>query len=190
MIATTPIANSDKEEGFGTAEMLRLTRTILLISIALVQLAVAESSCATEQIRDRIAIDGNSYQNQAVMRGLWRKHSEEPDGRDLMPHFESRSTANRRGYWAKFAIKNGELLWTQLHDHLYCVAWWQYRFRCPPLVDSLPFYPPSRFPSNSEKYHESYFRFGDATLRNRDCVEFDRRRVATVSRPRRSGRDE
>jgi hypothetical protein len=94
-------------------------RNVLLISTAVIQFTLAQSTCATEQTKDHIVIDGRSFPiNQKIMRGLWRRHSEEPDGRGLMPLFEFRSTANRRGYWAEFKIRNGELYLSRIEGRI------------------------------------------------------------------------
>ncbi len=92
---------------------------ILLFAAALVPIAFANPASATEQMRDRIVINGNSFAlNQALMRSLWHKHGEEPAGREPMPAFTARSTANWRGYFAMFAIEDGKLYLTRIDGRI------------------------------------------------------------------------
>ncbi|WP_037251670.1 hypothetical protein [Rhodopirellula europaea] len=83
-------------------------RIILLFAAAM--LSATTPAYATVQVNDQVIVGGNTYGIfQLPMLGLWYYSDEEPDGREPIPNFEMRSSANSRGYRAIFSISCDKL---------------------------------------------------------------------------------
>ena len=81
----------------------------LVATFTIVLLATSIAS-ATEQVRDRLEINGRTYAiEQQPMLGLWHSVDLKSGGEKPMPKFSVTSSANWRGYVATFSIANDKL---------------------------------------------------------------------------------
>ena len=81
-----------------------------MLLVAVIVVAASKPAYATIQANDSVVVGGKTYGIfQLPMVALWHYPDEEPAGREPIPNFEMRSTANWRGYKAKFSISRDKL---------------------------------------------------------------------------------
>lgn len=82
---------------------------MLLVTMALC-FVVARCALATPQANDTIVVGSKTYGIfQLPMSGYWHRDDEPAEGRLPFPKFEVASSADWRGYLAKWAISRGRL---------------------------------------------------------------------------------
>ena len=92
-------------------------KTLLLAF--LLSFVVVSDLLATPQANDTIVIGGNTYGIfQRPMTAYWHHADEQAEGRQPFPKFEVTSTANWRGYIAKWSLSRGKLFLRNLEGQV------------------------------------------------------------------------
>ncbi|MFG0253719.1 MAG: hypothetical protein ACF787_01260 [Rhodopirellula sp. JB053] len=84
-----------------------MKRLLVLLCLSAI---LATQAHATQQINDRLVVNGKTYGIfQLPMNGYWRREDEPADDRKVHPLFDATNSSNWRDYVATFAIANGRL---------------------------------------------------------------------------------
>ncbi len=82
----------------------------MLLLVGCIVLSTVRCAIATPQVNDKIVISNHQYGIfQMPMSAYWYLDDEAPAGRIRLPPFETTSSANWRGYTAKWSISRGKL---------------------------------------------------------------------------------